>query len=103
MFQISFYVPESHLEAVKESIFAAGAGQIGDYAKCAWQTLGEGQFMPLEGSDPFLGEKNKISKEPEYKVELVCRDEIIVNVIAALKKAHPYEEPAYQVVKLAEF
>jgi len=103
MFKIIFYVPEEHLEAVKEAMFLAGAGHIGNYACCAWQVLGEGQFMPLEGSRAFIGEIDKIEKIPEYRVEMVCDIKYIVPVIAALKKSHPYETPAYQVLRIEEY
>ena len=100
MYKICFYVPESHLEDVKNALFTAGAGKIGNYSCCAWQILGEGQFMPLSDSKAFIGEANKLEKLPEYKVETVCEDKLIQSVMAALKKAHPYEEPAYQVIRL---
>jgi structural hemagglutinin/hemolysin toxin protein RtxA len=95
MYKICFYVPTDHAETVKEAMFKAGAGRIGNYACCAWQTLGEGQFMPLSGSNAFIGEKDKLEKLPEFKVEMVCADEFIQNVVSALKTSHPYEEPAY--------
>jgi len=102
MYHISFYVPESHCEIVKEALFAAGVGQIGDYAKCAWQTKGIGQFMPLAGSNPFIGQQNQIETVDEYKVEMVCADKYIEAVIKALKQSHPYEEPAFYIVKVNE-
>ncbi|MDX2165218.1 MAG: NGG1p interacting factor NIF3 [Gammaproteobacteria bacterium] len=100
MLQIYFYVPESHLEIVKNAMFEAGAGKIGNYGHCSWQVLGQGQFKPLEGSEYFIGEMGKVGKIPEYKVEMVCDHDHIGAVIDALKKAHPYEEPAYQVIRL---
>lgn len=103
MYKLCFYVPVEYTEKVKMAIFAAGGGKIGNYTCCAWQVLGEGQFMPLEGSQAFIGHKNQLEKVPEYKVEMVCHDDCIKEAIAALRKAHPYEEPAYQVFKLEEF
>lgn len=99
MLKLSFYVPESHLEEVKQAIFAAGAGRIGNYDSCCWQTRGQGQFRPLEGSSPYLGQQGQVETVEEYKVELVCEEALIRDVVAALKAAHPYEEPAYDVVK----
>lgn len=96
MHQLVFYVPESHLEAVKAAVFATGAGRIGDYEACCWQTLGKGQFRPLSGAEPYLGEAGALEQVDEWKVELVCEDHVIEPAIAALKAAHPYEEPAYQ-------
>ncbi|MHB1946848.1 MAG: NGG1p interacting factor NIF3 [Gammaproteobacteria bacterium] len=103
MYKIVVYIPETHLELVKNAMFDSGAGKIGNYAACAWQVLGEGQFMPLEGSDAFIGEKHQIEKVAEYKVEMVCDANYITQAIAALKNSHPYETPAYQVYRLEDF
>lgn len=102
MYKICFYVPTSHAEKVKEAMFASGAGKIGDYSCCAWQVLGQGQFMPLANSHAFIGEKNKLEKIDEYKIEMVCDEKYIRDCIAALKNAHPYEEPAYHVLRMEE-
>lgn len=103
MFKLIFFVPESGLEAVKTAIFEAGAGRQGDYDQCAWQTKGEGQFRPLKGSQPYIGELNQLEKVMEYRVETLVDAEVIDAVIQALKLAHPYEEPAYEVVRLEVF
>lgn len=103
MYKICFYVPTSFADTVKNAMFAAGAGKIGDYSCCSWQVLGEGQFLPLAGSDPFSGEQDNLEKIAEFKVEMVCEDHCIEPVMAAFKKAHPYEEPAYQVWKIETF
>lgn len=103
MYYISFYAPVDHADKVKQAMFQAGAGRIGEYQHCAWQTLGQGQFMPLEGSNAFIGEKNNLETLQELKVEMVVSDEHIRTVIQALKSAHPYETPAYQVMKLENF
>lgn len=102
MYKICYFVPETHLEQTKSALFAAGGGRIGDYDCCAWQCLGQGQFRPLAGSDPFLGNKGDLERVSEYKVELVCESALIHDVIAALKDSHPYEEPAYEVYELTE-
>lgn len=88
---------------VKAAVFAAGGGRIGDYDHCAWQTLGQGQFRPLDGSQPFLGQTGQVEVVEEWKVELVVADELIAQVVAALRQSHPYETPAYEVWRLAEF
>lgn len=103
MLTLIVYIPASHLEQVKEAMFAAGAGRIGNYDHCAWQTLGEGQFRALPGAHPAIGEVGKVEKVPEWKVELVCEAASINAVIAAMKAAHPYETPAYHVSKPLEF
>jgi hypothetical protein len=97
MYKLCFYVPESHLEVVKSALFATGAGRIGDYEHCCWQVLGQGQFRPLEGADPFIGEPGRVETVAEYKVELVCADELVDAALAALREAHPYEEPAFDL------
>ena len=103
MYKLCFYVPESHLKAVKQAVFAVGAGCIGAYDSCCWQVAGQGQFRPLDGSNPFIGATGTVETVTEYKVELVCADELIAPAVVALKGAHPYEEPAYQVWQLADF
>ncbi|WP_410951350.1 NGG1p interacting factor NIF3 [Pseudomonas sp. S1(2024)] len=103
MYKLAFFVPASHVEVVKAAVFAAGGGRIGDYDHCAWQTLGQGQFRPLDGSQPFLGQTGQVEVVEEWKVELVVADELIVQVVAALKHSHPYETPAYEVYELMNF
>lgn len=102
MYKFVFYVPESHVEAVKTAVFATGAGRIGDYDSCAWQILGNGQFRPLPGSDPYLGEQGEVERVAEYRVELISTDETIKPALAAMRRAHPYEEPAYDIWRLAD-
>lgn len=103
MYRINVYIPASHLETVKQAMFSAGAGRIGNYDQCCWEVKGQGQFQPLTGSDAFIGETGKLEVVDEYKVELVCDSAVIHKVIAALKKSHPYEEPAYDVYQPADF
>lgn len=100
MYKLTFYVPVTHVEIVKSALFAAGAGRIGDYDCCAWQVLGVGQFRPLTGATPFLGQVGEIEQVAEYKVEMVCAQAVLTAVMSALKASHPYEQPAYDVVKL---
>ncbi|MCP2074278.1 UNVERIFIED_ORG: hypothetical protein J2Y77_003714 [Pseudomonas lini] len=103
MYKLCFFVPASHLEVVKSAVFSAGGGRIGDYDHCAWQVLGQGQFRPLDGSQPFIGEAGQVEQVEEWKVELVVADELIRSVVAALKQSHPYETPAYEVWRLEDF
>lgn len=95
MYQLCFYVPESHLELVKQALFSVGAGKIGHYDCCAWQIEGQGQFRPLSDSSPFLGKANELSYVKEYRVEMVVEDALINAAVDALQQAHPYEEPAF--------
>lgn len=103
MYKICFYVPETHLEDVKKAMFAKGAGKVGYYDCCAWQILGEGQFRPLEGNRAYIGKTNCLEKVTEYKVEMVCQDQYVQEVITAFKKAHPHEEPSYCVWRVEDF
>ena len=100
MHKLCVYVPVDHLEPVKQALFDAGAGRIGNYRDCCWQILGVGQFRPVEGSQPFLGDQGRLEQVAEYRVELVCEDHQVEAVVAALRQAHPYEEPAFDVLKV---
>ena len=100
MHYLYFYVPQDYLEKTKAAVFNAGAGKIGDYQECCWQTLGTGQFRPLAGSNPTIGEQNQLTQIDEYKVEVVCSDEVKDDVKTALLNAHPYEEVAYGFIKI---
>lgn len=95
-----FYVPASHLEQIKRALFNVGAGNIGNYECCCWQVKGQGQFKGKEPSNPFIGKKGQIEQCDEYRVEMVFRDELKSAVIDALKKSHPYETPAFGIIKL---
>ena len=98
MYQLVFYVPESHLESVKQAVFAAGGGLYEGYDQCCWQIAGQGQFRPLQGSNPFIGKTAQISTVDEYKVELICSADNILATTKALIAAHPSEQPAYQII-----
>lgn len=100
MYKLCFFVPESHVEELKAALFAQGAGKIGEYDCCSWQVLGEGQFRPLQGSQPFIGARDQLAKVAEYKVEMVCEDRLIKQVIKSLLQTHPYQQPAYEVYKI---
>jgi structural toxin protein (hemagglutinin/hemolysin) RtxA len=103
MFKISFYVPESHLEEVKTALFNKGAGKIGPYDCCCWQTKGTGQYRPLADAKPYQGNIDEVEQCTEYLVELVCHDNIVKEVVAELLHCHPYETPAYSVWKILQF
>lgn len=103
MYKLVFFVPINDAEVVKSAVFAAGAGRIGLYSDCCWQTAGTGQFRPLDGSDPYIGHPGEIERVEELRIEMVCADEYIREVVAALRKAHPYEEPAFDVTRLEAF
>jgi len=100
MYKLSFFVPDENAEDVKQAIFLAGAGRMGNYDQCCWQVLGQGQFRALEGANPAIGQVNALEILPEWKVETVVEDALVDAVLAALKQAHPYEEVAYDLWQL---
>ena len=102
MYKLCFYVPDSHVETVKQAVFAAGGGRIGTYDSCALQVLGQGQFRPLAGSQPFLGSQDTLQSVAEWKVEMVVADELIHGAVKALRQSHPYETPAFEVWRLSD-
>ncbi len=100
MWKLVTFVPESHLNAVRMSVCAAGAGGIGNYTHCTFSTGGVGTFMPAVTANPFSGEKLKLNEEPERRFETIFPKHALAAVLAALRSAHPYEEIAYDLVKL---
>lgn len=102
IFKFEVYVPTEYCDTVKDAMFTAGAGKLGSYDKCSWQTTpGVGQFRPLDGSNPFIGSRNKTEKVEEIKIEMICPEESIKDVISAINSNHPYETPAFQYWEVA--
>lgn len=99
MLKLTFYVPVDSAEKVKEALFLKGAGKLGNYEACSFDSLGVGQFRPLKGASPAVGEVGVLEKISELRVEMVLNDHILHDVIATLKAIHPYETVAYDVVK----
>ena len=100
MYKLTVFIPETHLEEVKGALFAAGAGCYANYDCCSWQVLGQGQFRPLPGSQPYLGATGKLELVAEYRVEMIVPEAVAAGVLVALRAAHPYEEPAYDLVRV---
>jgi len=98
--KIVVFVPESHADAVREAMSNAGAGKIGNYTNCSFSSKGVGRFNPSEGANPAIGEVGKLESVEEERIEVVCAREVLTNVIAAIKRAHPYEEVAIDVYPL---
>ena len=101
MMKLVTMVPTSHVEKVREAIFAAGAGQLGDYDSCSYAVEGEGTFRALEGSNPYVGDRGELHHEKEVRLEALMSSWLQGKVEAALRDAHPYEEPAYDFISLA--
>lgn len=99
MYQLVVYIPESHCEAVKQAMFDAGAGRYENYEHCSWQVQGQGQFKPMAGANPFIGNQNQLQTVEEYRVEMICEAHCLHAAVTAMIQTHPYEEPAYLVLK----
>ena len=95
VYELVVYVPATHEEAVRNAVFDAGAGRLGNYDRCCFATAGTGRFRPLAGSDPFLGSAGKEETVPEVRLEMICAAEHLAAAVAALRQAHPYETPAF--------
>jgi hypothetical protein len=94
------FVPREALDLVREALFAAGAGRIGDYERCSWYAAGTGTFLGGVGTDPSVGHRGAEERVAELRLETVFPAERQDEVIAALRDAHPYEEPAFDVYEL---
>lgn len=94
------FVPLQHAELVRNAVFAAGGGHIGNYSECSFNTTGTGTFKGSEGTNPFAGESGKQHQEPEVKVEIIFPSWLERKLVAAMISAHPYEEVAYDIVAL---
>ena len=94
------FVPPEALDDVRDALFDAGAGRIGDYTRCSWYTEGTGTFLGGESTDPAIGKPGREERVRELRLETVYPEERHDDVIAALRRAHPYEEPAFDVYAL---
>ncbi|MGI9527470.1 MAG: Nif3-like dinuclear metal center hexameric protein [Weeksellaceae bacterium] len=100
LFKLIFFVPRNDAEKVKDAIFKTGAGKIGNYAECSFNTDGIGTFKPIKGANPTLGELDQRHEEPETKVEILIQQKEVYAALTAMKSAHPYEEVAYDLIPL---
>ena len=98
--KLVWFVPEEALDATRDAVFEAGGGRIGDYERCSWYTAGTGTFFGGEGTTPALGESGREERVAELRLETVYPEELHDAVVAALRAAHPYEEPAFDVYPL---
>ncbi len=102
MYQVVVYVPEGYLHQVKDALFHSGAGALGAYSECSWEVKGWGQYRPIEGSDPFYGDKGLLTRTSEYRLEVVVPRQRVLQAVQAMLKAHPYEVPAYHVCEVMD-
>lgn len=98
--KLEIFIPETHLEPLQRALQEADAGHIGNYDCCLSYSRVTGCWRPLEGASPYLGSAGEISREPELKVEVTVRTERVDDVIAAVKRVHPYEEPVINAIPL---
>ena len=95
------FVPPADAETLRQALFAAGAGDIGDYSHCSWTVVGSGQFLPRDGAHPAVGSVGTVERVEEARVEVIAPAGIRAGLLAAMRAAHPYEEPAFDVFTLA--
>lgn len=100
LYKLAVFVPKDHADAVRNAMFAAGAGWIGHYSHCSFNVEGIGTFLPREGSDPFIGQQGKLEFAEEIRVETVVPQSVRKAVVSAMLKAHPYEEVAYDIYEM---
>ena len=103
MYKLIYFVPIEAKEKTKEALFSLGVGKFNNYESCSFEVLGQGQFKPINNANPYIGTKDTIEYVNEYKVEMICSDELIKKAVEVLKEAHPYEEVAYEVLRLEDF
>lgn len=95
------YVPRAATQDLLAALFAAGAGAVGDYEECAFVAPGRGQFRPVRSATPAVGRVGELEHVDEDRVEVVLPRRLRTAVVAALRRAHPYEEPAFHVLATA--
>lgn len=94
--------PSSGVDAIRQAMFAAGAGQLGDYDQCSWSVPGTGQFRPLDGAHPAAGRVGELETAAEERIEMIAPRRLRETVLSALRAAHPYETPAFDVLEIAD-
>ena len=102
MLKLFVFAPKDKTDEIIDAMSKAGAGNIGNYSQCAFITPGEGNWKSEEGSTPTIGEVGKVSREPENKIEMICTEEKLEDVLKAVRSSHPYETPQVDILKLYE-
>lgn len=102
-YHLIVYVPASHADAVRDALAKAGAGRIGNYDSCSFSSRGIGRFRPLKGATPHVGSVGKVEEVEEEKIEVVVPANVdIKTLLTAVRKAHPYEEPAMHILPMID-
>lgn len=100
LYKVVVYVPVEDAEKVREAMTLAGAGHIGDYSDCTFNIEGIGTYMPLEGTNPYIGTINQLERTKETRIETIIGENGLNRVIESMLNVHPYEEPAYDIYEL---
>jgi hypothetical protein len=95
--KIVVYTPLSHADKIRQVLAQSGAGHIGNYDFCSFSVKGIGRFRPIKGAKPFVGQEGKIEEVEEERIETICEQKEVQQIIKEVKKIHPYEEPAIDV------
>jgi len=103
MYKLVVFAPRTHSDIIKKELFKIGAGRQGNYDNCCFETVGIGQFRPLKKNNAFIGTTGVNEYVSEVRIEFLIEKSILIDAIKTLKINHPYEEPAYDVIKLENF
>ena len=98
--KIVTFVPNENADDIREAIGEAGAGVLGEYTFCSFSAAGVGRFKPSDNASPHIGLKNEVNIVMEHRIEVTCERSIAKTVVATIKKAHPYEEVAFDIYPL---
>ena len=102
-YHLIIYVPLSHAQSVRDALASAGAGKIGNYDSSSFSSRGIGRFRPLKGANPHIGSVGKIEEVEEERIEVVVPEGVdVTKIVAAVRKVHPYEEPAIHILPMAD-
>lgn len=101
-YKLEIFIPKTHLKQLQTTLQKVDAGHIGNYDSCLSYSEVTGTWRPLDGAKPYIGKRDKISKEPEMKVEVICLKEKLNKTISAIKEIHPYEEPVINIIPLLD-
>lgn len=101
-YKVIVTVPENEADKLREAIGNAGGGKVGSYINCSFSVKGTGRFRPIDGANPAIGQIGQLEEVAEERIEITCDDACVKAVIAAIREAHSYEEPAIDVYELAE-
>lgn len=99
-YKLEIYIPETHFKPLQKALQNVDAGHIGNYDSCLSYSKVTGMWRPLENTNPYIGQTNEISEEPELKVEVSIKSENLEKTIAAIKAVHPYEEPVINILPM---